>query len=179
VETGRARRSSEALDAAENLTPLPGRAERTRSAPKRQVIRRGREAHTFAMRPSSKPSLPPHDAAQLLLSAQSENEQLPHLESGAGSSAISRAKSGAWKMTGARRGSARPQRHAAHREETRPTGPRRSMLERHGIRAMRSTSTNASEPTSHSVGPRLSAVARPMLRRAASLRFKFALTRAT
>jgi len=43
--------------------------------------------------------LPPHDAAQLLLSAQSENEQLPHLESGAGSSAISRAKSGAWKMT--------------------------------------------------------------------------------
>jgi hypothetical protein len=49
----------------------------------------------FAMRPSSKPSLPPHDAAQLLLPAQSENEKLPHLESGAGSSAISRAKSGA------------------------------------------------------------------------------------
>jgi hypothetical protein len=54
----------------------------------------------FAMRPSSKPSLPPHDAAQLLLPVQSESEKLSHLESGAGSSAISRAKSGAWKMTG-------------------------------------------------------------------------------
>jgi hypothetical protein len=31
---------------------------------------------------------------------------------------------------------------------TRPTGPRRSMLERHGIRAMRSASTSASEPRS-------------------------------
>src|SRR5262249_4943238 len=98
-------------------TRLPGWAKRTRSAPRRQALRRRREPHMFAMRSSSKLSLPPHDAAQLLLPAQSENEKLPHLEFGSGSSAVSRAKSGAWKMRGARRGSGRPQRHVAYRAE--------------------------------------------------------------
>jgi hypothetical protein len=139
-----------------DATPWPSR-EDSKCAKAPGPLAWRREPHMFAMRPSSKPSLPPHDAAQLLLPAQSENEKLPQpgvrcgIERDISREVRSMENDGCKERVCATSMSRRTSRR------TRPTGPRRSMLERHGIRAMRSASTSASEPRSHSVGPRLSA----------------------